>query len=189
MNAASRRPIRHAPTDDEPAPFGCESGLPEGFRYQADLLTVDEEERLKRELAGLPFKPFDFHGYLANRQVVAFGFRYDYGRREVLEAEPLPSFLEPVRKKIAEAFGRPADAFQQVLINEYRAGAGIGWHRDKPRFADRRAALRLFALRSGSDSLGTQRSAARPPSLFDHLSDASRGVSVSVCVRGPPPSS
>jgi alkylated DNA repair dioxygenase AlkB len=136
MNAVSRRPIRHAATDDQPALFGGESGLPEGFRYQADLLTAEEEERLKRQLAALPFKPFDFHGYLANRQVVAFGFRYDYGRREVLEAEPLPSFLEPLRKKIAEVFGRPADAFQQVLINEYRAGAGIGWHRDKPQFDD-----------------------------------------------------
>jgi len=136
MNAVSRRPIRHASTDDEPALPGVERGLPEGFRYQADLLTAEEEESLKRELAGLPFKPFDFHGYQANRQVVAFGFRYDYGRREVLEAEPLPSFLEPLRKKIAEAFGRPADAFQQVLVNEYRAGAGIGWHRDKPQFDD-----------------------------------------------------
>jgi alkylated DNA repair dioxygenase AlkB len=136
MNAVSRRPIRHASTYDEAALFRAERGLPEGFRYQADLLTLDEEESLKRELAGLPFKPFDFHGYQANRQVVAFGFRYDYGRREVLEAAPLPSFLEPLRKKIAEVFGRPADAFEQALVSEYRAGAGIGWHRDKPQFDD-----------------------------------------------------
>jgi len=136
MTAVSRRRIRYASTDGQLALASAESGLPEGFRYQADLLTAEEEEGLERELASLPFKPFDFHGHQANRQVVAFGFRYDYGRREVLEAEPLPSFLEPLRKKIAEVFGRPADAFEQVLINEYRAGAGIGWHRDKPQFDD-----------------------------------------------------
>jgi alkylated DNA repair dioxygenase AlkB len=136
MNALSRRPIRSPSTDGEPALFAGASGLPEGFRYQADLLTAEEEQSLERELGVLPFKPFDFHGYLANRQVVAFGFRYDYGRRQVLEAEPLPSFLEPLREKIAEAFRRPPDAFRQVLINEYRAGAGIGWHRDKLEFDD-----------------------------------------------------
>ena len=39
-----------------------------------------------------------------------------------------------MRQKIAEAFDRPAEAFEQVLINEYRPGAGIGWHRDKAQF-------------------------------------------------------
>jgi alkylated DNA repair dioxygenase AlkB len=89
---------------------------------------------LARELAALPLKPFDFHGYQANRQVVGFGYRYDYDRRAVVEAAQLPSFLEPLRRKIAESFDRQADAFRQVLINEYRPGAGIGWHRDKPQF-------------------------------------------------------
>ena len=30
--------------------------------------------------------------------------------------------------------GPPPGAFVQVLINEYRPGAGVGWHRDKPHF-------------------------------------------------------
>jgi alkylated DNA repair dioxygenase AlkB len=114
--------------------FGQTNTLPEGFRYHANLLTADQEGKLERELAALPFEPFDFHGYKANRQVVGFGFRYDYGSRKVIDAPPLPSFLDPLRRRIAEAFGRNAEAFQQVLINEYRPGAGIGWHRDKPQF-------------------------------------------------------
>jgi alkylated DNA repair dioxygenase AlkB len=93
-----------------------------------------------------------------------------------------------LRQKIAEAFGRPAEAFEQVLINEYRPGAGIGWHRDKAqfdevvgvsllaplhiplpaekrgrlgsRFADCRTALGLSALRTVADGLGAQHSAA-----------------------------
>jgi alkylated DNA repair dioxygenase AlkB len=75
---------------------------------------------------------------------VGFGYRYDYDRRAVVEAAPLPVFLEPLRAKIAKSFDRPADAFTQVLINEYRPGAGIGWHRDKPQF-DEVVAVSLLA--------------------------------------------
>ena len=115
-------------------PFAARSGMPEGIRYLPDVLSVEEEQALAHELANLPFKPFDFHGFLAKRQVVSFGRRYDYGRRAVVEAEPFPAFLEPLRRKVAAIFDRPADAFQQALINEYRPGAGIGWHRDKAQF-------------------------------------------------------
>jgi alkylated DNA repair dioxygenase AlkB len=134
MNAVTRRQIRSLSAKGPDELFVPSSRLPEGFRYSADLMTAAEEESLARELAALPFKPFDFHGYKANRQVVGFGFRYDYDSRQVVEAPPLPSFLEPLRQKIAEAFGRPVEAFEQALINEYRPGAGIGWHRDKAQF-------------------------------------------------------
>ena len=134
MNVVTRRKIKSLSANGSEDLFRSASRLPEGFLYRADLLTPDEEEILARELAALPFKPFDFHGHQANRQVVGFGFRYDYGARQVVEAPPLPSFLEPLRRKIAEAFDRPAEAFEQVLVNEYRPGAGIGWHRDKAQF-------------------------------------------------------
>ena len=136
MDAITRRRTRLPLTSGAEDLFGAPDALPEGFRYQGRLLTEAEEESLVRELAALPFEPFDFHGYKANRQVVGFGFRYDYGSRQVVDAPPLPSFLDPLRGKIAEAFGRSAEAFQQVLINEYRPGAGIGWHRDKPQFGE-----------------------------------------------------
>ena len=69
----------------------------------------------------------------ANRQVVSFGYRYDYDPRAV-EAAPFPAFLDPLRRKVAAIFDRPEETFRQVLINEYRPGAGIGWHRDKAQF-------------------------------------------------------
>jgi alkylated DNA repair dioxygenase AlkB len=144
MNAANRRRVRPSSSSDQANLFGALSAVPEGFRYHPDLISADEEEALARELAPLPFKPFDFHGYQANRQVVGFGYRYDYDRRAVVEAAPLPVFLEPLRAKIAKSFDRPAHAFTQVLINEYRPGAGIGWHRDKPQF-DEVVAVSLLA--------------------------------------------
>ncbi len=54
----------------------------------------------------------------------------------MVEAPPLPSFLEALRRKIAERFEREVNTFRQALINEYRPGAGIGWHRDKPQFGE-----------------------------------------------------
>jgi alkylated DNA repair dioxygenase AlkB len=68
--------------------------------------------------------------------VVSFGYRYDYDRRTVVEAAPFPPFLLSLRSKVGETFGSPADSFRQVLINEYRPGAGIGWHRDKAQFGE-----------------------------------------------------
>jgi alkylated DNA repair dioxygenase AlkB len=136
MNLAGRRRNHEPSLAVQPDLSGAPSRMPEGFRYLGDLLSVNEEASLARELEALPFKPFDFHGYEANRRVVGFGFRYDYSRREVVDAPPVPTFLEPLRLRIGEAFDRPAETFEQVLINEYRPGAGIGWHRDKPQFAE-----------------------------------------------------
>jgi len=134
MNASVRRRIRPSSPAAQVDLFAAPLRMPEGFRYYAEVLSVEEEKGLAPELGALPFKPFDFHGYLANRQVVSFGYRYDYGSRSVVEAAPFPAFLVSLRRKIAAVFGRPEEAFRQVLINEYRPGAGIGWHRDKAQF-------------------------------------------------------
>jgi alkylated DNA repair dioxygenase AlkB len=133
MNAQSR-PKAPSALFPQPDLFGAAAPGPEGFRYQPDLIDAAQEAELTEQLAALPFQPFDFHGYKANRQVVGFGLRYDYARREVLEAPPIPGWLEPLRDKVGAFAGRPAEAFVQILINEYPPGAGIGWHKDKPHF-------------------------------------------------------
>jgi alkylated DNA repair dioxygenase AlkB len=134
MKAPSHRRVRPSSPSAQTDLFVAPSGLPEGFRYHPDVLSIEEEDALAHELEQLPFKPFDFQGFLANRQVVSFGYRYDYNSRAVVEAAPFPAFLIPLRRKVAAALGRPPGAFRQVLINEYRPGAGIGWHRDKAQF-------------------------------------------------------
>jgi alkylated DNA repair dioxygenase AlkB len=107
---------------------------PAGFRYQAELIGPDEEAEIVARLETLAFEPFDFHGHLANRRVVGFGLRYDYGRRDVVEAPPIPDWLIGLRDKAGAFAGLSGEALVQVLINEYRPGAGVGWHRDKPHF-------------------------------------------------------
>ncbi len=113
----------------EPAP-----ALPPGFKYQADILPPGEERELLASFADLPFREFEFQGFLGKRRVVSFGWRYDFNTRELQRTEDIPSFLLSCRERAAGFAGlRPAD-LQQVLVTEYPAGAGIGWHKDKAVF-------------------------------------------------------
>jgi alkylated DNA repair dioxygenase AlkB len=110
--------------------------LPAGFRYEAEFLGATEEAELVSIIQRLEFRPFEFHGYAGNRRVVSFGYRYDYSRRVVLNAEEIPSWVGDLRRKVGVFAGRAPEDFKQVGINEYSEGAGIGWHRDKPEFGD-----------------------------------------------------
>lgn len=115
---------------------GGGSLLPEGLRYQPDLISPDEERELVRQLQPLPFKEFEFQGYLGKRRVVSFGWRYDFNERELQKAEDMPEFLLPLRRKAAEFAGLGPESLQHVLLTEYSPGAGIGWHKDKKQFAE-----------------------------------------------------
>jgi alkylated DNA repair dioxygenase AlkB len=110
--------------------------LPEGLRYQPDLITAEEERDLTARFETLPFKPFEFHGYTGHRQVVSFGWRYDFGRRSLDPTTPIPEFLLPLRAKVAAFTGHAPETFEQALVSLYEPGAAIGWHRDRPEFKD-----------------------------------------------------
>jgi alkylated DNA repair dioxygenase AlkB len=120
---------REAPTAPAPA-------LPDGFDYRDGVVTPEEECDLAERFKALPFKPFEFHGFLGKRQVISFGWRYDFAGRALRDSDPIPAFLLPLRQKAADFAGIPAESLEQILINEYGPGVGIGWHRDKPMFQD-----------------------------------------------------
>jgi alkylated DNA repair dioxygenase AlkB len=107
---------------------------PPGFRYQENVITEAAEAALVACLQTLDLKPFEFHGHLGNRRVISFGLRYDYSRRSVEAASELPPFLNELRTQAAEFAGRNVNEFRQTGVNEYRPGAGIGWHKDKAQF-------------------------------------------------------
>ncbi len=109
---------------------------PGGLAYRADAMTPDEEAALVDEIAQLELKPFEFRGYQGLRRVTAFGWRYDYGAVAIQEAAEMPAFLLPVRERAAALAGLSPDQLQQALVTEYRPGAGIGWHRDRPQFGE-----------------------------------------------------
>jgi alkylated DNA repair dioxygenase AlkB len=112
------------------------SDLPEGFAYRPDFISPAEEQALAAWLETLPFQPFQFQGYEGRRQVVSFGWKYDFSRSHLLKADDLPPELVPLRAKAAALAGHRPQDLQQVLINKYEPGAPIGWHRDRPVFAE-----------------------------------------------------
>jgi alkylated DNA repair dioxygenase AlkB len=105
-----------------------------GFRYREEIVTKEEEASLVTSLGQLDLKPFEFHGHLGNRRVLSFGLRYDYSRGSVEQASEMPGFLDDLLVRVGKFAGYEVDAFRQVGVNEYRPGAGIGWHKDKPQF-------------------------------------------------------
>ncbi|HET8635378.1 MAG TPA: alpha-ketoglutarate-dependent dioxygenase AlkB [Acidobacteriaceae bacterium] len=107
---------------------------PPGFIYRENFVTEEEERTLAASLGGLDLKPFEFHGYLGNRRVASFGLEYDYERRSVEPASAMPPFMDDLLARVAEFAGCEREAFRQVGVNEYRPGAAIGWHKDKPQF-------------------------------------------------------
>lgn len=109
---------------------------PEGLAYGTELFTPAEERAFVARFETLAFRPFEFHGYLGNRRVVSFGYRYDYAGRALRSADPMPDFLEPLKDIAARFSGIPAPELRQALVSEYAPGAGIGWHKDKPMFED-----------------------------------------------------
>jgi alkylated DNA repair dioxygenase AlkB len=108
--------------------------LPEGFRYEEELLPPEEERALILTFARLPFREFEFRGFKGKRRTVSFGWRYDFNVRELQLTETIPSFLLALRQKAAEFAGLSEDGLQHALITEYSPGAAIGWHRDRPEF-------------------------------------------------------
>lgn len=107
---------------------------PRGFRYRDQIVTEEEQAGLVESLDQLDLRPFEFYGHVGNRRVVSFGLKYDFSRRSVERAGEVPGFLEDLLLRAAEFAGTDPSAFRQVGVNEYRAGAGIGWHKDKREF-------------------------------------------------------
>ena len=103
--------------------------LPLGFQYREDFVTDAHERILLDGIGDVVFSDFKMRGVVARRRVAFFGRSYD---REA--AGPMPEFLLPLRATIAQWSGVESNAFAMALINEYRPGTPIGWHRDAPQY-------------------------------------------------------
>jgi alkylated DNA repair dioxygenase AlkB len=118
--------------DRQPLP----SGLPQGFKFGREIISEETEASLLPVIRELPFKEFEFHGYVGKRRTVSFGVSYDFATESLQAAAPIPAFLLPVRETAGAFSGLAAERLCQVLVTEYGANAGIGWHRDKSVFRE-----------------------------------------------------
>ena len=110
--------------------------LPEGFRYQNDVISRDVERTTIAHVRELPLREFEFHGYTGKRRVLSYGWRYDFSDRVLHRTDDIPPFLLSVREVAASFAGLAPTELQHVLVTEYSEGAAIGWHRDKAVFGD-----------------------------------------------------
>ncbi len=108
--------------------------MPEGLLYERDFISPEEEAELLAHIGRLPLQEARYKAYTARRRIAVFGSAYDFETYELGPAPPLPAFLQLLRQKAAKLIGVSADAFAHALINEYRPGTPLGWHRDVPEF-------------------------------------------------------
>jgi alkylated DNA repair dioxygenase AlkB len=130
------RRVRVPPRTKQRDLFETASELPAGMRYAPELISPEDERELIEELSRLPFREFEFHGFLGRRRTVSFGWRYDFGGGGLQKAGEMPAFLLPVRERAAVFAGLEPSALEHALLIEYAPGAGIGWHKDRPVFDD-----------------------------------------------------
>jgi alkylated DNA repair dioxygenase AlkB len=110
--------------------------LPEGFRYQPEVISADQERALVENIRDLPLQEFIFQGFTARRRTVSYGWHYDFNERTLRKADDIPEFLLGLRERAAGFAGMDPSRFQHVLVIEYEPGASIGWHRDKKVFGE-----------------------------------------------------
>ncbi len=111
-----------------PPPFA------DGFAYEADFLSAEDERQLLEHIRSLPFANAQYKQFQAKRRVVSYGGRYDYDANRLNPAAPIPEFLHPLRARVAAWAGRAPADFTHALIAEYAEGVQLGWHRDVPDF-------------------------------------------------------
>jgi alkylated DNA repair dioxygenase AlkB len=105
--------------------------LPPGFLYQDDFISTAEQDELVNHINHIEFSTFEMRGVVAKRRVAFFGASYDRGDQP---SPPIPEFLSTLGTRLAALAGVKAGDFAMVLINEYRPGTPIGWHRDAPQY-------------------------------------------------------
>src|SRR3569623_3196405 len=88
----------------------------EGFRYADDIVSPEEQRALVRDLEKLPFREFEFQGFLGKRRVVSFGWRYDFNGGGFQKIDPIPDFLRPLRDQAARFAGVDPAAIEHALI-------------------------------------------------------------------------
>jgi alkylated DNA repair dioxygenase AlkB len=120
----------------QPDLLGMPARAPEGFEYRACFVSPGEEHELAEQFQALAFREFEFQGYRGKRRTVSFGLHYDFAQGELQDAPAMPAFLLRLRERAAQFAGLQPSQLPQVLVSEYRPGAAIGWHRDRPVFED-----------------------------------------------------
>ncbi len=108
--------------------------IPEGFEYYPGFLSEQEEAELLEFISGIELHTFIFQGYTAKRKVASFGFNYSFDSRKLSMGNEIPKEFFPVIDKVSRITGVSSEAFEEILVTEYKEDSVINWHRDAPPF-------------------------------------------------------
>jgi alkylated DNA repair dioxygenase AlkB len=114
--------------------FGVEPALPQGLRFEPEVVAPAEERALLDLFTALPLRQARFKQYTARRRVFAYGSRFDFDayRLNPSEIGELPPPLHALRERLARWAGVAPQDFVHVMVSEYPRGTPLGWHRDAP---------------------------------------------------------
>ena len=108
--------------------------LPAGFVYEPDFISAAEESELLDGIRGLDFAEVRMRGVAARRRTAHYGWVYGYESWRIEPGPVIPDFLLTLRARAGTLAGVDGERLVEVLVTEYPARAGIGWHRDAPMF-------------------------------------------------------
>jgi alkylated DNA repair dioxygenase AlkB len=111
-----------------------ELAQPEGLLYVPEFISPKEESALLARFGEVPFGEVRMRGQVARRRTAHYGWNYGYESVRIAPTAPVPSWLLPLRERVARLIGEEPGDLEEVLISEYPPGAGIGWHRDAAMF-------------------------------------------------------
>jgi alkylated DNA repair dioxygenase AlkB len=114
--------------------FSIEPSYPEGFSYQENFISAEEESVLCNQIGKIELHPFDFQGFKANRKVASFGYDYSFKDGHLTKGKEIPSAFDTLILKVSSTLSISKDHFSELLITEYPPGSVINWHRDAPPF-------------------------------------------------------
>ena len=104
--------------------------MPEGLLYQEEFLSQEDEAGLLAEIRRLPLEEAKYKSFTARRRIAAFGSSYDFETNVLGPAPEIPPFLLPLKRRAADLIHVHEEALGHALVNEYRPGTELGWHRD-----------------------------------------------------------
>jgi alkylated DNA repair protein (DNA oxidative demethylase) len=120
---------------------------PDGLSYVPGFLTEAQERDVLAMLATFELHPYVLHGTPSRRLVRSFGLAMVTGGYDAGPVAPIPAGLEWLRESCATLMGREPEDLIDLLVTRYPPGAGIGWHRDAPRFGNVSGVSLLAACR------------------------------------------
>jgi len=104
-------------------------GVP-GFALVRDVISLAREEELLRVIGSQTWD-----GTSLKRRVQHYGFQYDYSaRRPPTPLQALPRWATELYDDVVDAGAGAPSVPNQVIVNEYAAGQGIGAHTDHEAF-------------------------------------------------------